>query len=112
MRVHKTTLVPSLITLFVAFVLLVLWVAPVSRLSFPSISEPPCIPQGTSILECTCTAKGVLRVGFPFRTNLYDYCQQDENQDRRVVATNIAIDVLILVALYLLVRHRVSTKQL
>src|SRR5437868_560125 len=119
MKLFRIAVLPLIIVLLVGFILLVLYSPNRSdfRLHAPFASEPaPDCSHIDSVIflinnqsHCVCTDKGVSPVGFPFKTNLYDYCYQDESQKSWIVALDLVINLIILITVFRVAKSKLKT---
>jgi hypothetical protein len=79
-------------------------------LPFPEAQQPSqnlCSPDLNIRVEpggdgCGCTTQNVINIGFPFRINNYDACQNDDKIDWFIEAINVAIQLSIAFGVFFL----------
>jgi hypothetical protein len=83
------------------------------RLPFPGASQPvseDCKMADIELLDkpgCICTTKALIQVGFPFRDNYYDACQQDEAIKWHIQVVNWLFQLVVAAGILLLIRRLV-----
>ena len=72
--------VKYLLVIVILIIALASFIAPIKSFRLPFAEEEPAPTLSLGGVEGkACTEKGVRPIGFPFRINLYDECEQDES---------------------------------
>lgn len=79
----------------------------VESFSLPFVSSEPAdtLPvavDGARMVLVACTTRAVSPVGFPFKANLYDECQQDDSIHIAAMSANVLILGTVATVLYIL----------
>jgi hypothetical protein len=103
---------------FFVFLQLLSFIGPSSlpRLEYPFATKTNTCNEVSDFLRggqmrddtCSCTLKGIRTTGFPFITNQYDSCGQDENIVWSIELVNMMINLLIASGVFFLARYVVT----